>query len=143
MMTKLGLLLLGALSIISVRGWSYLLKISTNLLPLLDTKTEQLNKHAKSVKMTDVVHKCGTLLFAFAAPVFSAQVELPQSMIGTPDAPYSFQFTNDLVSSPKIVKTHQMEIFLKSEKFKGFNVGLTVSFYYSLLSLVVLQFHSV
>ena len=39
---------------------------------------------------------------------------------------YSFEYSSDLSQSPKPLKTHKSEIYLKSETVKGFNVGLTV-----------------
>ena len=39
---------------------------------------------------------------------------------------FAFKYSNDLVLTPKLVKTHDTEVFLKSDKYKGFNVGLTV-----------------
>ena len=40
---------------------------------------------------------------------------------------FSFKYTSDLKLSPKLLKTHNTEVFLKSEEYKGFNVGITVS----------------
>jgi hypothetical protein len=40
---------------------------------------------------------------------------------------FSFKYTDDLKVSPKPLQTHNIEVYLKSEKTKGFNVGLTVS----------------
>jgi hypothetical protein len=42
------------------------------------------------------------------------------------DYPYEFAVTNDLILSPKPVKTHQYEVLYQSQQYKGFNVGLTV-----------------
>lgn len=39
---------------------------------------------------------------------------------------YMFRYSDDLVLSPKLVKTHKLESFLKSDIYKGFNVGITV-----------------
>ena len=41
--------------------------------------------------------------------------------------PLTFQYSNDFVDSPKPLKTHSFEVYLKSNKIKGYNVGLTVS----------------
>jgi hypothetical protein len=38
---------------------------------------------------------------------------------------FSFGYTKDFVVSPKLLKTHQIEVYLKSEAQKGFSVGLT------------------
>jgi hypothetical protein len=45
---------------------------------------------------------------------------------------FSFKYSDDLIVSPKPVKTHNIEVLLKSEKTKGFIVGLTVSANWSL-----------
>jgi len=37
-----------------------------------------------------------------------------------------FNYPDDLILSPKLVKTHEQEVFLKSEETKGFNIGYTV-----------------
>ena len=42
---------------------------------------------------------------------------------------FSFRYSSDLLLSPKPLRTHNMEVYFKSEDVKGFNVGLTVSFY--------------
>jgi hypothetical protein len=42
------------------------------------------------------------------------------------DGHFSFQYSNDLVMSPKPLQTHKFEVFLKSKSVKGFNVGFTV-----------------
>ena len=41
-------------------------------------------------------------------------------------ADYSFGYSSDFKSAPKLVKTHQDEVFYKSKSIKGFNAGLTV-----------------
>jgi hypothetical protein len=43
-----------------------------------------------------------------------------------PDNGFSFVHSDDLVVSPKLVKTHDIEIFLKSQSVKNYNAGLTV-----------------
>ncbi len=42
------------------------------------------------------------------------------------DGMYTFQYSSDLVSSPKLVKTHKEELYYKSKNIKGFNAGLTI-----------------
>lgn len=42
------------------------------------------------------------------------------------DCIYKFQYPSDLILSPKLVKTHQEELYYKSKGIKGFNTGLTV-----------------
>lgn len=37
----------------------------------------------------------------------------------------SFVYSSDLILTEKPVKTHEKEVYLKSEKYKGFNVGYT------------------
>jgi len=39
---------------------------------------------------------------------------------------FSYPDNLGLVTSPKLVKTHEKEVFLKSETTKGFNIGYTV-----------------
>lgn len=39
---------------------------------------------------------------------------------------FTFKYTDDLELKPKLVKTHDMEVFLKSKSIKNFNAGLTV-----------------
>ena len=41
---------------------------------------------------------------------------------------YSYQYPDDFELSPKLLKTHEHESFLKSKDIKGFNVGLTVKY---------------
>ena len=65
---------------------------------------------------------------AFAAVITStspsyAAVDLPKVF---DDGSIYFHHTEDLVFSPKPVKTHEKEVYLKSESSRGFNAGVTV-----------------
>eukprot|EP01041_Mallomonas_annulata_P007901 gene7901-16174_t len=42
------------------------------------------------------------------------------------DNSFSLQHPADLYESPKLLKTHDIEVFFKSESTKGFNAGVTV-----------------
>ena len=44
----------------------------------------------------------------------------------SPDNLFSLQHPNDLIESPKLLKTHDVEVFFKSSATKGFNAGVTV-----------------
>ena len=53
-------------------------------------------------------------------------LELPVSFTSD-DKSITFKHTDDLLFSPKPLKTHDKEILFKSETIKGFNAGVTVS----------------
>lgn len=59
--------------------------------------------------------------------VNAASNMLARRITGESKNPFNFEVPDDLKEAPKLVKTHQFEIFLKSDKNKGLNVGLTVS----------------
>lgn len=59
--------------------------------------------------------------------VNAASNMLARRITGESKNPFNFEVSDDLLEAPKLVKTHQFEIFLKSDKNKGLNVGLTVS----------------
>ena len=42
------------------------------------------------------------------------------------DSSFRFTYPDDLESKPKLVRTHDVEVFLKSKTTKNFNAGLTV-----------------
>lgn len=127
MTKRLIFLFVASFGIAAVNGWSFLQQLLSNRAYLQNTSKDRLQRAINNHMMTNSIQKCGLLVFNFIAPVLAAEVELPKSMNGPVDSPYSFQYTEDLISAPKLVKTHQIEVFLKSEQVKGFNVGLTVS----------------
>jgi hypothetical protein len=65
----------------------------------------------------------GVALTAFSFS--SLAIDLPQSY-SSEDQSITFKHTDDLVFSPKPLKTHDKEILFKSESIKGFNAGVTV-----------------
>lgn len=56
----------------------------------------------------------------------ASALELPVSYTSD-DKSITFKHTDDLLFSPKPLKTHDKEILFKSETIKGFNAGVTVS----------------
>lgn len=67
----------------------------------------------------------GVALTAFSFS--SVALDLPASYISE-DQSISFKHSEDLIFSPKPLKTHDKEILFKSEIIKGFNAGVTVRF---------------
>ncbi len=67
-----------------------------------------------------------TFLSPLLVPSISRAVSLERSYTN-PEGHYSLFYPNDFIESPKLVKTHKYETFLKSESFKGFTVGVSVS----------------
>ena len=49
-----------------------------------------------------------------------------QNQFVDPDGRFSFGYTKELTVSPKPLKTHDVEAYLKSDTTKGFSVGITV-----------------
>lgn len=80
-----------------------------------------------------------------AAPVATfVQPENTLSKVFTLDSPspkVQFHYPDDFINAPKLIKTHQEEVFFKSEAKKGFNAGLTVSLTSS-TSIKLLKYHS-
>jgi hypothetical protein len=56
----------------------------------------------------------------------SQALDLPASYTSD-DKSITFKYSDDLVFSPKPLKTHDKEILFKSETIKGFNAGVSVS----------------
>ena len=65
----------------------------------------------------------GAMSAAWASAVTVAAAELPKTF---DDGALRFRHTDDLVVSPKLLQTHEKEVFFKSETTKGFNAGVTV-----------------
>lgn len=64
----------------------------------------------------------------FPSEAWSKPSPIPIDNIYSSDSPrFSFKYSSDLRLSPKLLKTHNMEVFLQSQEYKGFNVGITVS----------------
>jgi len=68
----------------------------------------------------------------FSIPTAAWSISSPPQLIdntyvASDNPKFSFKYSNDLKLSPKLLKTHNKEVFLKSEEVKGFNVGITVS----------------
>jgi len=67
----------------------------------------------------------------FSIPTAAWSISSPPQLIdntyvASDNPKFSFKYSNDLKLSPKLLKTHNKEVFLKSEEVKGFNVGITV-----------------
>jgi hypothetical protein len=59
--------------------------------------------------------------------ISSPPLLIDNTYVASDNPKFSFKYSNDLKLSPKLLKTHNKEVFLKSEEVKGFNVGITVS----------------
>mmetsp|Transcript_35530 Transcript_35530/g.36200 ORF Transcript_35530/g.36200 Transcript_35530/m.36200 type:complete len:221 (-) Transcript_35530:16-678(-) len=74
---------------------------------------------------------CSTLSVAVGICISNTQVieaaEFGELMPYTsPDNHFSIKHPSDLHESPKLVKTHEKEVFFKSGSIKGFNAGVSV-----------------
>jgi len=66
------------------------------------------------------------LLIAANVASYSWAVENKINTFSSSEGQFSFVYSDDLIISPKPVKTHQIEVYLKSKTVPGFSVGLTV-----------------
>lgn len=62
----------------------------------------------------------------------SQAIDLPASYTSD-DKSITFKYSEDLVFSPKPLKTHDKEILFKSETIKGFNAGVSVRAFFTLI----------
>lgn len=88
----------------------------------LDFSLKALYSRQNLIKSITAVSFLSPLL----VPSISRAASLERSYTN-PEGHYSLSYPNDFVESPKLVKTHKYETFLKSESFKGFTVGVSVS----------------
>ena len=69
-------------------------------------------------------------ILSFASPVRFALAENNNenlsNIYSSPKYHFSIKVDSDFEKSPKLLQTHEFEIFFKSSKIKGFSVGVTV-----------------
>lgn len=87
------------------------------------------NQKQNAIAVTEKRIMQSLVSFGLALTTFtsaSQALDLP-AIYTSDDKSITFKHTDDLVFSPKPLKTHDKEILFKSETIKGFNAGVSVS----------------
>ena len=98
--------------------------------PCCDKTIQRCTSASVRKKLSGILLAAQVLLLASTAsqPVMAvSEEEALRQLYSLPAAQVTFQYPDSMKDSPKLIKTHNKEVFLKSSSIKGFNAGLTVS----------------
>lgn len=100
---------------------------SNSLLHIRSIKKYLLHTTFYSLLFIQPLLPPSTVTATEASSTSSPPLRIDNTYVASDNPKFSFKYSNDLKLSPKLLKTHNKEVFLKSEEVKGFNVGITVS----------------